>query len=99
MVGTEIKIYIFRTVLVLFCLYLRAISKYKVPGTYLRSGDLTEGSCITSWGAYFGNFTIAKLRPERDKENERVESCSHVTGNRQNIFHSRIKHRDIDELG
>ena len=32
-----------RTVLALFCLYLRAISKYKVPVTYIRSGDLTEG--------------------------------------------------------
>ena len=50
-------------------------------------------------GAYFWNFTIVKLRPDRDKENQEVESCPCVTGNRQNIVHSRIKHRDIDELG
>ena len=69
--------------------------------TYTRSSDLTEGFCITSWagGAYFRNFTTVKLRPDRDKENERVESCPRVTGNRQNIVHSSIKHRDIDELG
>ena len=50
-------------------------------------------------GAYFWNFTIVKLRPDRGKENQRVESCPCVTGNRQNIVHSRIKHRHIDELG
>ena len=50
-------------------------------------------------GAYFQNFKIVKLRPDKVKENERVESCPCVTGNRQNIVHSRIKHRDIDELG
>ena len=70
--------------------------------TCTRSGDLTEGFCTTRWGGegvYFWNFTIVKLRPDRDKENERVESCPRDTGNQQNIVHSRIKHRDIDELG
>ena len=82
MVGTQIKKYIFRNVFALFCLYLRDISNYKVSVTYIRSGDLTEGFCTTSWGgegAYFRNFTIVKLRPDRDKENEMVESCPCVT--------------------
>ena len=44
MVGTQIKKeIIFLTVLALFCLYLRAISKYKVLVTYIRSDDITEG--------------------------------------------------------
>ena len=43
MVGTQMKTNFFRTVLALFCLYLRAISKYKVPVTYIRSDDVTEG--------------------------------------------------------
>ena len=29
--------------LLCFTLYLRAISKYKPPGAYIRRGDLTEG--------------------------------------------------------
>ena len=29
--------------LLCFTLYLRPISKYKAPGAYIRSGDLTEG--------------------------------------------------------
>ena len=52
-----------------FCfvtLYLRAISKYKPPGTYIRRGDLTEGFLLLRYefgglihgGAYFGNFTV-----------------------------------------
>ena len=41
-----------------FCsvtLYLRAISKYKPPGTYIRRGDLTEGFLLLRYefgGAY-----------------------------------------------
>ena len=51
MLGTQIKKeIIFRTVLALSCLYLRTISKYKVPVTYIRSDDVTEGFWITSWG-------------------------------------------------
>ena len=31
------------TIFAYFSLYLRAISKYKPPGTYIRRGDLTKG--------------------------------------------------------
>ena len=49
-----------------FTLYLRAISKYKPPGTYFRRGDLTEGFLLLRYefgglihgGAYFRNFTV-----------------------------------------
>ena len=47
-------------------LYLRAISKYKPTGTYIRRGDLTEGFLLLRYefgglihgGAYFRNFTV-----------------------------------------
>ena len=36
-----------------FILYLRAISKYKAPGVYIRRGDLIEGFfALRVWGAY-----------------------------------------------
>ena len=49
-----------------FTLYLRAIFKYKPPGTYIRRGDLTEGFLLLRYefgglihgGAYFRNFTV-----------------------------------------
>ena len=49
--------------LLCFTLYLRAISKYKPPGAYIRRGDLTEGFLryefggLIFGGAYFPNFT------------------------------------------
>ena len=45
-------------------LRLRAISKYKPQGAYIRTGDLTEGLfALRVWGlifggAYFRNFTV-----------------------------------------
>ena len=77
-VGTQIKKeIIFRTVLALFCLYFRALSKYKVPVTYIRSGDVTEGFWVFAQrvggggeGVYFRNFTIVKLRPDRRRQRE-----------------------------
>ena len=45
-------------------LRLRAISKYKPQGNYIRTGDLTEGFfALRVWGlifegAYFRNFTV-----------------------------------------
>ena len=48
-----------------FTLYLRAISKYKPPGTYFRRGDLTEGflllryefgGLIHAWRGLFSEF-------------------------------------------
>ena len=49
-----------------FTLYLRAIFKYKPPGTCIRRGDLTEGFLLLRYefgglihgGAYFRNFTV-----------------------------------------
>ena len=44
-----------------FTLYLRPISKYKPLGAgkaYFLRGDLTEGFCVTSLGAYFWNFLV-----------------------------------------
>ena len=48
-----------------FCLVLLgAISKYKSPGAYIRTGDLTEGFLRYDFGvlifgrAYFRNFTV-----------------------------------------
>ena len=46
-------------------LRLRAISKYKPQGAYIRTGDLTEGFfALQVWGlifggAYFRNFTVS----------------------------------------
>ena len=46
-------------------LYLRALSKYKPPGAYIRRGDLTEGFLryefegLVHGGAYFRNFTVS----------------------------------------
>ena len=59
------------TVLLYFGLYLRAISKYKPPGAYIRKGDLKEGFLryefwgLIHGGAYFRNFTVA-LKLEND---------------------------------
>ena len=50
--------------LLCFTLYLRGISKYKPPGAYIWSGDLTEGFLRYKFGglifgrAYFRNFTV-----------------------------------------
>ena len=44
------------TIFLCFSLYLRAISKYKLPrgGTYIWRGDLTEGFCyVTSLGGLY----------------------------------------------
>ena len=58
---------LFYPLLLCFSLYIRAISKYKPPGVYIRRGDLTEGLCATTLvgggglifgGAYFRNFTV-----------------------------------------
>ena len=43
-------------------------------------------------GSYFWNFTVVKLQPNRDNENERVESCPGFTGNRLKIVHKRVKY-------
>ena len=38
-----------------FILYMRAVSKYKPPGTYTRRGDLTEGFLLCEFvGLIFG---------------------------------------------
>ena len=38
----------YRPFLLCFILYLRALSKYKPPGAYIRRGDLTEGFWVTT---------------------------------------------------
>ena len=43
------------------------------------------------------NNSVVKVQPDRDKENERVESCPRATGNRC-IAHCRVKYRDIGGL-
>ena len=51
--------------LLCFILYLRALSKYKPPGAYIRSpeGDLTEGFCVTSLrGLYLEGLVFQILR-------------------------------------
>ena len=56
-------------VLLCFILYLRPISKYKLPGAYIQMADLTAGFCVTSLGGlhleglthagiHFRNFTL-----------------------------------------
>ena len=66
--GKRKKIYVTVTILLCFTLNLRAISKYKPPGAYIRRGDLTEGFLLYEFqglifgGAYFRNFTIALLQ-------------------------------------
>ena len=43
--SEKVYIYImcYRIAFAFFILYLRAISKYKLPGAYIRRGNLTEG--------------------------------------------------------
>ena len=71
-----------------FIFYLRVISKYKLLGAHIPRGQFNGGFLryefggLIIGGAYFRNFTVVKPQPERDKDNERVESCSGVTGNR-----------------
>ena len=53
------------TLLICFILYLRAISKYKPPGAYIRRGDLTGVRCefggLIFGGAYFRNCTLSVI--------------------------------------
>ena len=64
------KLYV--TVPFLLFRFLRAISKYKPPGAYIRRGDLTKGLLrsesgrlifggLIHGGAYFWNFTVFNL--------------------------------------
>ena len=46
------KVYVTVPFLLCFILYLRAISKYKPPGAYIRRCDLTEGFWCYDVGAY-----------------------------------------------
>ena len=41
------------TFLTCFILYLRAISKYKPLGAYIRRGDLTDVFCVASLGGLY----------------------------------------------
>ena len=43
--------YVILPLLLCFSLYLRAISKYKPPGVYIRRGDVTEGLLCYDFGA------------------------------------------------
>ena len=53
-VGRQIekKLCITVSFLLCFILYLIANSKYEPPGANIQRGDLTEGFCVTSLGAY-----------------------------------------------
>ena len=63
---------LYRFCSVLLFRFLRAISKYKPPGAYIRRGDLTKGLLrsesgrlifggLIHGGAYFWNFTVFNL--------------------------------------
>ena len=63
---------LYRFCSVLLFRFLRAISKYKPPGAYIRRGDLTKGFLrsesgglifggLIHGGAYFWNFTVFNL--------------------------------------
>ena len=62
--GKYKNLYVTVPFLLCFILYLRALSKYKPPGAYIRRGDLTEGFLryefegLIHGGAYFRNFTV-----------------------------------------
>ena len=50
------------TLLICFILYLRAISKYKPPGAYIRRGDLTGGFLRCEFGgAYIWRGLFSEL--------------------------------------
>ena len=55
------------TLLICFILYLRAISKYKPPGAYIRRGDFTGGFLRCEFeglifgGAHFWNCTLSVI--------------------------------------
>ena len=67
-----------------FILYLRAITMYKLLGAYIRSGNLTKGFHITSLAGLYleGIYLIVVNLNPTETENERVESCARVAGNR-----------------
>ena len=58
------KIFVSVPFLLCFILYLRANSKYKPQGAYIRRGDLTRGFLryefggLIFGGAFFWNFTV-----------------------------------------
>ena len=60
-------------------MYLRALSKYKPPGAYIRRGDLKEGFLryefeglifggAYTWRAYFRNFTVYRYLKKEEKK-------------------------------
>ena len=53
----------YRFFFVCLILYLRAICKYKLPGAYIRRGDLTEGFGVSSFGGggLFSEFYDSNL--------------------------------------
>ena len=57
-------VYVTVPFLLCFILYLRALSKYKLPGAYIRRCDLTKGFLryefegLIFGGAYFRNFMV-----------------------------------------
>ena len=62
--GKYKNLYVTVPSLLCFILYLRALSNFKPPGTYIRKGDLMEGFVryefegLIHGGAYFRHFTV-----------------------------------------
>ena len=61
--SSKVKICVTVSFLPCFILYLRATSKYKHPGAYIRRGDLTEGFLrydleggANTWRGFFSEF-------------------------------------------
>ena len=57
---------------------------YKLLGAYIRSGNLKEGFHVTSLAGLYleGLYLIVVNCNQTETENERVESCARVAGNR-----------------
>ena len=57
---------------------------FKLLGAYIRSGNLKEGFHITSLAGLYleGIYFIVVNLNSTETENERVESCARVAGNR-----------------
>ena len=57
---------------------------YKLLGAYIRSGNLTKGFHVTSLAGLYleGLYLIVVNLNPTETENERVESCARVAGNR-----------------
>ena len=88
--GKYQNLYVTVPFLLCFILYLRALSKYKPPGAYIRRGDLTEGFLRYEFGGlifggaytwrglfseFYGILTKSPSHPEESTALKQKDCC------------------------